>query len=173
MLLPYVDRNLTLTGYSGADQTRISQRVAEQLKLRFVNVDLQLEARLEMSIDRFRSRFGEARLKTLESELMSEVLLNRSALLQVNGETLLRADYAKQLAATGPVICLTVSLGAALRRLRRRSGGCIWPWVRATTTPVNVRWPLVSSGGNALPRGAKASKNWMSPISVRTRSWKP
>ncbi|HUN05701.1 MAG TPA: shikimate kinase [Aggregatilineales bacterium] len=122
MLLPYVDRNLTLTGYSGADQTRISQRVAEQLKLRFVNVDLQLEARLEMSIDRFRSRFGEARLKTLESELMSEVLLNRSALLQVNGETLLRADYAKQLAATGPVICLTVSLGAALRRLHMAMG---------------------------------------------------
>jgi shikimate kinase len=122
MLLPYVDRNLTLTGYAGADQTRISQRVAEQLRLRFVNVDLQLEARLEMPIERFKGRFGEARLKTLEAELMSEVLLNRSALLQVNGETLLRADYARQLVATGPVICLTVNLGSALRRLHMAMG---------------------------------------------------
>jgi shikimate kinase len=122
MLLPYVDRNLTLTGYAGADRARISQRVAEQLRLRYVNVDLQLETRLEMPVDRFRTRFGEARLKTLETELMSEVLLNRGALLQINGETLLRGDYIKQLGATGPVLCLTVTLGAALRRLHTAMG---------------------------------------------------
>jgi shikimate kinase len=122
MLLPYVDRNLILTEYGGADQARIGQRVADQLRLRFVNVDLQLEARLDMPIDRFRGRFGEARLKTLEAELMSEVLLYRSALLLINGETLLRGDYARQLGSTGPIICLTVSLGAALRRLHMAMG---------------------------------------------------
>lgn len=122
MLLPFVDRNLILTGYTGPDQPRIGQQAAERLRMRFVNVDLQLETRLDAPLDVFRARYGEARLKTAEAELMSEIQLYRGVVLRVSGETLLRAENAKRLAATGPIICLTVALGAALRRLHLAMG---------------------------------------------------
>ncbi|MCB9450535.1 MAG: hypothetical protein H6672_03800 [Anaerolineaceae bacterium] len=116
MLSP-VDRNLILTGYTGPNQPAIGQQVAARLGMRFVNVDLLLESRAEMSLDDLRGRYGEARLKTLETEVMRDVLLYRGVVLRVGGQTLLHADYAERLQATGPIVCLVVTLDAVLRRL--------------------------------------------------------
>ncbi|MCB9456156.1 MAG: hypothetical protein H6671_09225 [Anaerolineaceae bacterium] len=117
-----VDRNLILTGYTGPNQPAIAQQVASQLGMRFVNVDMLLEERAEMSLDDLRSHYGEARLKTLEAEVMRDVLLYRGVVLRVSGQTLLHADYAPRLQATGPIICLVVTLDAVLRRLHLQLG---------------------------------------------------
>ncbi|MBZ0291309.1 MAG: hypothetical protein K8L99_01965, partial [Anaerolineae bacterium] len=100
----------------------IGQQVAERLKMRYVNVERQIETREGMTPEELRTRYGDARLKTVESEVMQDVLLNRSAVIRVSGQTLLRADYAKRLGATGPIICMVVSLGAALQRLHLSLG---------------------------------------------------
>jgi shikimate kinase len=121
-LLSPVDRNLILTGYTGPNQPAIAQQVASQIGMRFINVDLLLEDRAEMSLGDLRSRFGEARLKTLEAEVMRDVLLYRGVVLRVGGQTLLHADYAPRLQATGPIICLVVTLDAVLRRLHLQLG---------------------------------------------------
>jgi shikimate kinase len=122
MLLASTDLNLILTGYTGPNQPRIGQQAAERLKLRYVNVELQLEARAEMPLDEFRARYGETRLKTLEAEVMRDLLLHRGSVIRVSGEMLLRGDYHRRLAETGPVLCLTVTLDAVLRRLHLSLG---------------------------------------------------
>ncbi len=123
MLLANPDRNLIVTGYTGPNQPRIGQQVAERLKMRYVNVDMLLEARADMPIDDLRTRFGEARLKTLEAEVMRDVLLMRGAVIRIGGETLLRGDNAKRVMETGTVFCLVVSLDAVLQRLHLSLGG--------------------------------------------------
>src|SRR5215510_4596155 len=122
MLLSHADRNLILTGYTGPNQPLIGQQIAERLKLRYVNVDLQIETRECMTPEDLRTRYGDARLKTVESEVMQDVLLYRSAVIRVSGQTLLRSDYAKRLNETGPILCMVVSLGAALQRLHLSLG---------------------------------------------------
>jgi shikimate kinase len=122
VLLPYSDRNLILTGYTGPNQPRIGMQVAERMKIRYVNVEMQIEARAEMPADVFRARYGEARLKTIEGEVMRDVLLHRGALIRIGGETLLRGDNAKRLQETGPIICLVVTLDAVLHRLHLTLG---------------------------------------------------
>ena len=77
MLLSYGDRNLILTGYTGPNQPIIGRHAAERLKLRYVNVEMQIEAREGMSSEDLRTRYGDARLKMVESEVMQDVLLNR------------------------------------------------------------------------------------------------
>jgi shikimate kinase len=123
MLLPYLDRNLILTGYTGPNQPVVGRVVAERLKLRYVNVDLLIEERADMSIDDVRARFGEARLKMMESEVMQDALLYRGVVMRASGQTLLRGDYGKRLAETGPIVCLVVSLDTVLRRLHLSLGG--------------------------------------------------
>lgn len=122
MLLSYADRNLILTGYTGPNQPLIGQQIAERLKLRYVSVDRQIETREGMTPEDLRTRYGDARLKTVESEVMQDVLLYRSAVIRVSGQTLLRSDYAKRLGETGPIICMVVSLGAVLQRLHLSLG---------------------------------------------------
>ena len=122
MLLSFADRNLILTGYTGPNPAPIGQQIAERLKMRYVNVELQIETREGMPSETVRTRYGDARLKTVESEVMQDVLLNRSSVIRVSGQTLLRSDYATRLGETGPIICMVVSLGAVLQRLHLSLG---------------------------------------------------
>jgi len=122
MLLAHGDRNLILTGYTGPNQPIIGQQAAERLKMRYVNVEMQIKTREGMTPDELRSRYGEARLKTVEAGVMQDVLLHRGAVIRVSGQTLLRSDYAKRLQQTGPIVCLVVKLDAVLQRLHLSLG---------------------------------------------------
>lgn len=116
------DRNLILTGYTGPNQPALAGRVAPRLKMPFVNVDAQIELRAGLPIDEIREVYGEQSLKMLESEAIDEAALRRSAIMQVNGRTLLNADNLPRLQETGPVICLVAALDAVLRRLHLTMG---------------------------------------------------
>lgn len=123
MLLPYADRNLILTGYTGPMPLAIGQQLAEKLRLRYVSADAQIEMRGGMDVETLRVRLGDTRLKMVESEVMQEVMLHRGAVIRVSGQTLLRGEYIKRLQQTGYIICLVVSLDAALRKLHLSMGG--------------------------------------------------
>lgn len=117
------DRNLILTGSVGPGQGALGPLLAERLRLRLVNLDAQVEARAEMEPAELAARFGEARLKIIETAVVGDALLYRGALIQINGETLVRAETSARLLETGVAVCLFVSLGATLRRLHLAMGG--------------------------------------------------
>ena len=116
------DSNVVLTGYVGPSQLAVARRVAEQLKRPFVNVELRLEEHAGLPMAEVRTLFGEARLKTLETEVVQEVALHRGAVIHVGGQMLLRGDHIKRLHETGPVICLVATLDAVLQRLHLALG---------------------------------------------------
>jgi shikimate kinase len=113
---------LILTGYTGLNQTRVGGQVAERLKMRYVNVELQFETRAGMRMEEVRRRYGEARLKTMEAEVMQEMLLHRGTVIHIGGATLERGDTLKRPQESGTVICLVVALDAALHRLHLSLG---------------------------------------------------
>lgn len=115
-----VDQNLILTGYLGPGQLTIARRVAERLRMPFVDFELLLEERADLSGEELRIRFGEARLKTMESELVNEVLLYRGTVIHISGKTL-GVHYAR-LNSTGPVICVVATLDTVLQRLHLALG---------------------------------------------------
>jgi shikimate kinase len=121
LLLP-ADQNLIVTGYIGPNQRFIGQPVAERLKLRYVNVERQIETRAGMPSEELRARYGETRLKALEGEIMQDVLLYRGAVIRISGQTLQHSEYAQRLSETGPIICLVAALDAVLSRLHLAMG---------------------------------------------------
>ncbi len=123
MQYSYPDRNLILTGYTGPSQPLVGHQIADRLKMRYVNVDTLLEARGDMDVEDMRSRYGETRLKMLETEVMQDVMLYRGAVIRVSGQTLLRTETAPRLLETGVIICEVVALDAVLRRLHLSLGG--------------------------------------------------
>lgn len=117
-----IDANLILTGYIGPEQLQIARRTAERLRMPFVDFESRLEDHAEMTSEQVRTMFGEARLKTLEDELIDEMVLHRGTVIHIGGQALLRGDHFERLRATGPIICIVATLDAVLQRLHLALG---------------------------------------------------
>ncbi|MCC6804353.1 MAG: hypothetical protein IT319_15835 [Anaerolineae bacterium] len=117
-----IDQNLILTGYIGPGQFSVARRVSERLRMPFVDFELVLEDRAGLAGEELRIRFGEARLKTLESELVDEIALYRGTVIHVSGKTLMQGTHYARLSETGPVICVVATLDAVLQRLHLALG---------------------------------------------------
>ncbi len=122
MLPASADQNLILSGYIGPGQLPVARRVADRLRMPFVDFDSILEERGGLSGEEMRIRYGEARLKLLESELVDEVALYRSTVIHISGRTLTQSAHFARLSATGPVICVVASLDTVLQRLHLALG---------------------------------------------------
>lgn len=120
--IPPADRNLILTGYLGPNQIVVVRRVAQDLGMPLVNFETRLEERADLPIEDIRIRYGEARLKTLEAEVVQELLLYRGAVMLISGQTLLHSDYLPRLSDAGQVVCLVATLDAVLQRLHLSLG---------------------------------------------------
>lgn len=110
------DLNLVITGSAGPNQLMIVRRAAERLGMRFVNAESEFEQRVAMPPQEFKARFGEARLRTLESEAVRDLALHRGAVLHMTGQMLGYSDHLARMQVSGYILCLVASLDAALTR---------------------------------------------------------
>lgn len=117
---PY--RNLILTGYMGVGKTVVGRNIAKQLDIPFYDIENEIELREGQSTHVIRDLFGESRLRTLEAELVREMVLVRQSVIVVNGPALLDSANLERLQETGPVLCLTAVLNEVLRRLHVAQG---------------------------------------------------
>jgi len=120
--LPSTEQNLILTGYVGTNMPVLSREIAEYLGLPFVDVEALFAQRVDLTPDEIRAYYGETRLKAVEMEIMQETALRRHSLIRVSGRTLMHSGHLQRLQATGLVICLTISMGAMLRKLHSTMG---------------------------------------------------
>ena len=116
------DLNLIITGYLEPNRPRIARQLSERLNLQLVDVERQIEERFGDSLENIRAIYGERRLKTVEADIMNEVILRRSTVIRVNGSTLLNSGHLQELQYTGPVICLVASLDSILKRIHLTLG---------------------------------------------------
>ena len=116
------DQNLVLTGYSGPGQLALSRHAAERLRMPFMHFEAMVEARADLTLDEFRLRFGETRLKALESDVVSEIALARGSVLNISGHVLAQLGVLERLQVNSVVVCLVATLDAVLRRLHIAMG---------------------------------------------------
>ncbi len=117
------DLNLIVTGYVEPNRPRISRQLATRLGLEFIDVERQIEERTGDTIAQLRARFGDRRLKAIETEVMDGIMLHRRALFRVSGSTVLNSGHLPELQRNGLVICLVASLDSILRRIHLTLGG--------------------------------------------------
>lgn len=121
-ILPVSDRNLILTGYTGPYQPLIGRRIAQLLKMPYVNIEWQIEERAGIPMDEIRVRYGESRLKMLENEVVQEAVLHRNAVIRISGQVLRHSQHYERFLETGPVICLVATLDSVLQSLHLSLG---------------------------------------------------
>lgn len=120
--LPFSERNMIITGSIGPEQPQLSRQIAERLGMPFVDLEALIAERMDMPINDIRAYFGETRLRAVETEIVQETALRRSAVIRASGRTLLHGENLARLSNTGPIFCLTIRLDAMLHRLHVSMG---------------------------------------------------
>lgn len=109
--------NLILTGFMGAGKTAAGRELARRLGRAFIDMDAAIEERAGKPIARIFGQEGEAAFRRLEADLCRELAAGRSRVIATGGGALIPEENLAIMRASGPVICLSASIEAILRRL--------------------------------------------------------
>ncbi|MEN6478713.1 MAG: 3-dehydroquinate synthase [Anaerolineales bacterium] len=110
-------RNLILTGFMGTGKTTVGQRVADQLGLRFVDMDALIVQRMGKSIPEIFAQLGESAFRTIERALCLELAQQHDLVIATGGGALVDDQNRQALARTGMLICLDCAPEEIVQRI--------------------------------------------------------
>lgn len=109
---------LSLVGLPGSGKTTVGRQLARRLRLRFVDSDHAIEARLGCSIREFFEREGEPKFRDIEAEVIDELTQSQDYVVSTGGGAVLRAPNRANLHDRSRVIYLKSTPEELYRRLR-------------------------------------------------------
>ena len=104
--------NIVLIGMPGAGKTTIASLLGKRLSRQVAAVDACVRERAGMRIRDIFSRFGEARFRALESEIVAEISAKRGLVVATGGGTVLRPENVAALRQSGRLYLLDRPLSA-------------------------------------------------------------
>ena len=111
--------NLILVGPMGAGKTSIGRRLAELLRLAFVDADRDIESRTGVAVGTIFDCEGEAGFRARERDALAELLAGDGRVIATGGGAVLDADNRERMRRRGFVVHLDVGPEAQLQRLAR------------------------------------------------------
>lgn len=113
---------IVLVGFMGTGKSSVSRLLAEQLALRCIDLDSEIERQEGRAIRDIFAESGEAAFRDAESRVLAEVLaLPEGKVLATGGGAVLREQNRKQMLQHGWVIALTAEADAIVSRVRSDS----------------------------------------------------
>jgi shikimate kinase/3-dehydroquinate synthase len=119
--LTQVPRSLVLVGLMGAGKTAIGRRLAEALRLPFVDADTEIERAAGISIAEIFARHGEPHFRAGEHRVILRLLNGGPIVLATGGGAFMDAHTRAAIAARGISIWLRAPLPLLLKRVQGRS----------------------------------------------------
>jgi shikimate kinase len=111
--------NIFLIGMPGAGKTTVGKALAKQLALRFIDADKELVSRTGVSIATIFEIEGEPGFRIRETELISQLVLERGIILATGGGAILDRVNRQSLREHGAVVYLQAGLAELRERTRR------------------------------------------------------
>ena len=108
---------IAITGFMGTGKTTVARIVAERLGLDVVDTDELIEANAGTPIPAIFAADGEEYFRDLESAALAQALGRGRAVISTGGGMLLRPSNLEALRRAGPIVCLTASPDAIMRRV--------------------------------------------------------
>ncbi|HZQ60679.1 MAG TPA: shikimate kinase [Casimicrobiaceae bacterium] len=110
--------NLFLVGLPGSGKTTLGRQLARRFGKPFVDADIELEARLGVSIPTIFEIEGEAAFRDREAAMIDELTQRTAIVLATGGGAVLRESNREQLAANGSVLYLHATPQMLWHRVR-------------------------------------------------------
>lgn len=78
---------IVIVGFPGAGKSTVGKRLADELSMTFIDLDLYIEEKYHTAIPLLFQRYGESAFRKLESVALEEVLTQKNAVIAVGGGT--------------------------------------------------------------------------------------
>jgi 3-dehydroquinate synthase len=111
-----------LYGPPGTGKSTIGKKLAQNLKLPFIDLDRVIETNAGMSIPQIMEQQGESTFRDLESVALKNTLNERESVVALGGGALLRDENRTFAENNGKIILLMAELTTLLERLHYESG---------------------------------------------------
>lgn len=109
--------NIILVGFMGSGKTTVGKLLAQELKMRFVDMDSIIEERAGKAISLIFEEEGEPRFRAMERELVRELAGQAGLVIAAGGGVVLNPDNISDFSRSGRVICLLASENEILCRV--------------------------------------------------------
>jgi shikimate kinase len=102
-------KNIVLTGFMGTGKTCVGRILAQELGWPFVDLDVEVEKLVGMTIADYFNLAGEAAFRDREQETVAKVSVLSHVVLATGGGVVLRQANIDRLRETGVLVCLSAS----------------------------------------------------------------
>jgi len=114
--------NLILIGYRGSGKSTVGRRLAERLKLKFVDIDDLIEERQGAPISDIVNSHGWGHFRKLETSTIEEIAKGDRLIIAPGGGAVLDTDNVKALRKNGFILWLKADKQILLKRLNQDPG---------------------------------------------------
>ena len=117
-ILNMLNKNIYLTGMMGSGKSTIGTLLSKQINIPLIDMDIELEKIMGMSIDSIFNEYGENRFRMIETSFFNEITKNKVFIYATGGGIVLDKKNQKILAENGITIFLDCSLNVLQDRLK-------------------------------------------------------
>ena len=104
--------NIVLTGMPASGKSTVGKLLSDMLGRAFIDTDTLIEEHSKMSIPEIFQKFGEAKFRDIESDVIKEVSTITSAIIATGGGAILREENIKSLKRNGKIYFLNRPLSS-------------------------------------------------------------
>ena len=113
-------RPIVLIGLMGVGKTTVGRRLAERLKLPFVDADAEIETAAGLSVAEIFERFGEPYFRDGERRVIARLIDGTAKVIATGGGAFLHEDTRRLILARTTAIWLDADPGVLADRVKRR-----------------------------------------------------
>jgi shikimate kinase len=111
--------SVVLIGYRGSGKTTVGRKLAQRMRIEFIDCDDLIVAKAGKSIREIFAHDGEARFRELETQVLREVVARKDHVIGLGGGAVVREENRKILAGAGhSVLYLHCQPEELLRRIQ-------------------------------------------------------
>lgn len=113
-----VNKNIILCGFMGCGKTTIGKLVAKKINMDFVDLDIYIEQKQDMTVSDIFAKYGEAYFRQLERQAAVELSQMNNKVIAAGGGTLIFKENVDVFKNSGVIILIDASLKAISERLK-------------------------------------------------------
>lgn len=113
-------RNLVFVGLMGAGKSAIGKIVAQQLKVPFIDTDVEIERVSRMTIAELFATYGEAEFRALETRVIKRLMRGSTKVISTGGGAFINDNTRRHIKRSGISVWLKADLDVLWERVNKR-----------------------------------------------------
>jgi shikimate kinase len=109
-------KNIVLTGFMGTGKTAVGKELARILDMKIIDVDTEIEASEQTTINDIFAQLGEPGFREIETAMIRKIAAGRNLIISTGGGAVLKQENMDILRENGVIVCLTASPETILGR---------------------------------------------------------